>query len=136
MLFADMTPGDWITIAGIISGGIATGGGALGAGIRFAWNKYAEVRAEDRKHEVSVAAQLTASTEKLQRQAAEDNRKSLDDSRASFATLIEIQRDAIKAVAGMISATQKLESAVNELRAEVTGKRTGKRRPRPVEEQE
>lgn len=134
MLFAEMTPGDWITIAGIIGGGLGTGGATIGAGLRFAWAKYGEIRAEERKHELAVAAQLTASTERVQQQAAEDNRKAMEDGRKAFATLIEIQGTAMKAVAAVVGAVEKLESAVQELRAEVTGKRAGRRRPRPPED--
>lgn len=134
MLFAELSAGDWLAIAGAVGGGIAAGGTALGTAIRFAFTKYAEMRAEDRKHELAVATQLAASTERIQTQAAEDNRKALEDGRNAFATLIEIQGTATKAVAALAGALDKLESAVQELRAEVTGKRTGKRRPRPAED--
>lgn len=133
MLFAEMTPGDWLAIAGMIGGGLATGGGTLGAAIRFAFSKYADIRKEERTHEAVIAAKFTESAEKIQQQAAEDNRKALEDGRKAFATLIEIQRDAMKAVAAVVSALEKLDASVTELRSEVTGRKSGKRRPRAAD---
>lgn len=133
MLFAEMSPGDWLAIAGAVGTGLGTGGGALSMAIRFAFNKYAEIRREERKHEVAIAQRFTESAERIQREAADDNRKALEESRGAFKTLIEIQRNAMESVAAVVGAVVNVETAVTELREEITGARPRKRR-RPRDE--
>jgi hypothetical protein len=124
-LFAEMGTADWLAIAGTVGAGIATGGATLAKAIRFAFTKYAEIRREERKHEQNIAQKFTESAEKIQKDAADDNRK-------AFAALIEIQRTATETVAGVSAAVAKLDAGIAELRADLADRAPRRRRPRPA----
>ena len=145
MLLAEMSPGDWLAIATAVGAGISGAGVALGTAIRFGFNKYAEIRREERKHEVTIAQRFTESAERIQREAAEDNRKALENGQRAFATLIEIQGKSMEGYAALSGAIQQLETSVCELRNELGGhgrppQPGPRRRPvvskRPVENQQ
>jgi malonyl CoA-acyl carrier protein transacylase len=123
-LLADgMSSGDWLAVGSAVGGGFITAAGIVAAAIKFAVGKLVEIRREERKHEAAMTEKFTTTTQKIQDQAAEDNRESTK-------ALIELSKETIKAVAEVTGTVRELAGAVNELRAELTGQREKKKRPR------
>lgn len=114
---------DWMAVGAAIGGGLATAGGIVGGAIKYAVGKLIEIRKEERKHEASMTERFVTTTKEIQDQAAADNRE-------AFKALVDIQKETIKAVAEVSGTVRELNSAVNELRHELTGVREKKKRPR------
>lgn len=112
-----------MAVGGAIGTGLATAGGIIGAAIKYAVGKLVEIRKEERKHEANMTEKFVMTTKEIQDQAAADNRE-------AFKALVEIQKETIKAVTEVAGSVRELNTAVNELRGELTGHREKKKRPR------
>ena len=123
LLAEGVSSGDWLAVGSTIGGGFITAAGIVGAAIKYAVGKLIDIRREERKHEAAMTEKFTSTTQKIQDQAAADNR-------ASTAALIDLSKETIKAVAEVTGTVRELAGAVNELRAELTGYREKKKRPR------